>query len=536
MGDRLRRRDASHLVRERQRNGPPLAVRIKRLTLSDLARRSIGRSHYARNRPAGSWRRCAARRSVISAPARDQRFLVGERDRAAGLDRAHHRLAARHSRRSPPSSSRRPSGGFGERRLARRGSRAGPGQASRRSASRLRRRLPRAARRSAAPLGQASTLRRAVSADFERVGVALDQIEGRAADRARRAEDGDLALSISPAKVPPSARARRQRGDGDQAIEPVEHAAVARQQVPLSLTPARRFTQLSNRSPSCAATATARPATGTASRARTCRDRGQPADQRRRHDAADQARPGLVRADRRRQLRPADRAAGEIGADVGRPGDDHHPEDEAVPCPARAPAARRPVRRYRRSPKPARRGGWRGRRKASTASAANAVPDGSKLCGDDRDHRRRSEHELVDLPAGYRYSRRAEEAATSRPALPSSRPRTRCMSAHSTIMTAAPQRRAGRNGQPPSRWRRSATAIITTPAAKRVGEVRLRDRRASVSLTGRRTAARGRQIRQARRAARRRRNRATACRRTAIRHRPPATAGNSTAALRPMCG
>ena len=46
---------------------------------------------------------------------------------------------------------------------------------------------------------------------------------------------------------------------------------------------------------------------------------------------ANQACPGLVGADRRRQLRPADRASGEEGADVGSPGDDEHPEHQLEP-------------------------------------------------------------------------------------------------------------------------------------------------------------------------------------------------------------
>src|SRR3546814_1076878 len=46
-------------------------------------------------------------------------------------------------------------------------------------------------------------------------------------------------------------------------------------------------------------------------------------------EAAGKARPGLVRADPRRELGTADGAPGEIGEDVGRPGDEHHPEGQS---------------------------------------------------------------------------------------------------------------------------------------------------------------------------------------------------------------
>src|SRR3546814_14693530 len=50
-------------------------------------------------------------------------------------------------------------------------------------------------------------------------------------------------------------------------------------------------------------------------------------------EAAGKARPGLVRADPRRELGTADGAPGEIGEDVGRPGDEHHPEGQSEPGP-----------------------------------------------------------------------------------------------------------------------------------------------------------------------------------------------------------
>src|SRR3546814_9114056 len=43
-------------------------------------------------------------------------------------------------------------------------------------------------------------------------------------------------------------------------------------------------------------------------------------------EAAGKARPGLVRADPRRELGTADGAPGEIGEDVGRPGDERSEE------------------------------------------------------------------------------------------------------------------------------------------------------------------------------------------------------------------
>ena len=51
------------------------------------------------------------------------------------------------------------------------------------------------------------------------------------------------------------------------------------------------------------------------------------ADQDRRHDAGKRARPGLLRADLRHELRTAERATGEIGGDVGRPHDREQKHD-----------------------------------------------------------------------------------------------------------------------------------------------------------------------------------------------------------------
>ena len=51
-------------------------------------------------------------------------------------------------------------------------------------------------------------------------------------------------------------------------------------------------------------------------------------DQRRRQRAADDAFPGLARADRRRELVPAEGPAGEIGGDIGHPDQGHGAEQQ----------------------------------------------------------------------------------------------------------------------------------------------------------------------------------------------------------------
>ena len=60
--------------------------------------------------------------------------------------------------------------------------------------------------------------------DLESVGLALDQVEGRRADRTGGAEDGDLRSCVSPANL----GERGQHRDRDQPVEPVEDPAMAR--------------------------------------------------------------------------------------------------------------------------------------------------------------------------------------------------------------------------------------------------------------------------------------------------------------------
>ena len=112
------------------RNGPPLAVRmIRRTLLGPGAVEALeDRIMLGIDRQQGR----AARRAppaIISVAGRDQRLLVGERDGAARLERRHHRLEARRCRRSPPSSSRRPTPAASTiASVARRGLDAGAGE------------------------------------------------------------------------------------------------------------------------------------------------------------------------------------------------------------------------------------------------------------------------------------------------------------------------------------------------------------------------------------------------------------------------
>ena len=123
-----------------------------------------------------------------------------------------------------------------------------------------------------------------------------------------------------------------------------------------SLTPKRRFTADSKRSPSCETTESAAPSSSSgpalprpnaANPAATTEARGK---------AADRAGPGLLRADPRPQLWPADAAAGEIAADIGHPHDqqDEHQRDESLGLieahQHRCDLGRRGIDKSRRSP------------------------------------------------------------------------------------------------------------------------------------------------------------------------------------------
>ena len=91
-----------------------------------------------------------------------------------------------------------------------------------------------------------------------------------------------------------------------------------------SLTPKRRFTADSKRSPSCEATESTppddqqRPGFPEPERRKAARHR-KAGDK-----AADSPRPGLFGADARPEFRAADAAAGEIAAAIGHPHDDQH--------------------------------------------------------------------------------------------------------------------------------------------------------------------------------------------------------------------
>ena len=90
--------------------------------------------------------------------------------------------------------------------------------------------------------------------------------------------------------------------------------------LPASLAPKRRLMPDSNRSPACATAEEHRrrsPMNDHDSRGKQLATAS--AAQSRAKGAADRARPGLIRADCRRKLRPADGAAGEIAGDVGGP-------------------------------------------------------------------------------------------------------------------------------------------------------------------------------------------------------------------------
>ena len=132
--------------------------------------------------------------------------------------------------------------------------------------------------------------------------IALDQVERRLADRAGRAEDCDLARHVSPSQL----RRGGKHSNRHQPVEPVEHAAVARQPGAESLTPARRFiaafeqvARLRRRGENGASTSSGKPSP-------VASDPGA-AKQGRRRDAAVEALDRLAGADRRRELAPPKR-------------------------------------------------------------------------------------------------------------------------------------------------------------------------------------------------------------------------------------
>ena len=120
---------------------------------------------------------------------------------------------------------------------------------------------------------------------------------------------------------------RRGRRDRHQPVEPVEHAAMAGQQRARILHPGAALepalVEIAEPAPAPRAPASRAPDAAAARRSSASAAANEPSAS---DDAADQPRPGLVRADRRRELGPADRAPGEIGADVARPDQRQRPE------------------------------------------------------------------------------------------------------------------------------------------------------------------------------------------------------------------
>ena len=166
---------------------------------------------------------------------------------------------------------------------------------------------------------------------------ARDQIEGAAADRARGAQNrhatprqgcqgychGRLSgpairltrASAGAANSRPSTRSKTPPWPGIS--------------VPLSLTPARRLNAEFGEVAELRDHRQQRPETGCLEQASGAEQpRGQGAAQGRAQHAAAQSRPGLARADGRREARATEAAPGEIGRRVGRPDHDQQPEEQ----------------------------------------------------------------------------------------------------------------------------------------------------------------------------------------------------------------
>ena len=255
--------------------------------------------------------------------------------------------------------------------------------------------------------------------------------------------------------------------------------------------------------------------------------------------AADRARPGLVRAHPRHQLRPADRAPGEIGGDVGQPHDREQKQDRGK---APAPASRR--RHDRRDQKRRRIEHARRAPQRRTFEASVATPSDAE-----RDQRDRGAD-----PARRQAAGRATTSATAPRPAPGSgharRPASPIPTARRAQASAqnSDERPVRRNRRPRPRaaqaqaTRATRRTRLLRPAESRAPAVPARpDWRRPRSRSGlgdraRRTGVRAGDIRRSRLPARHGRSRANRSARTRVRCRPPARAGNSTAAARRWCG
>ena len=132
-----------------------------------------------------------------------------------------------------------------------------------------------------------------------------------------------------------------------------------------SLTPKRRLTADSSRSPSCEQTAIPRLSRPIQPGSSRPRGRSRSPVSAREGEAADRAGPGLAGADPRPQLGAADAAADEVGADVGRDDDQHQPEDQ--PDPLGLAGAQHDQRPHRQRP-------CRGSRHQPATTAARRPP------------------------------------------------------------------------------------------------------------------------------------------------------------------
>ena len=289
---------------------------------------------------------------------RDQGLLVGERDGAAAADRRHGRAkpGAADDRRHRPVGAG--AGGLEDGLLAGRGFGAASRQRRAQSA-RARPRRRSTARRGADPpggFGEAGDV--AMGGD----GEDLVALRGRA--RSGRASSGRRSRWRRGWRR--CAAGSREAGDQDeqggeddrqQAVEPVEHSAMAGKQGAAVLDPepaldagSRRGRRAGRAGPS------ARPARGSGSPMPNSQAASR-ADHGRAGHAADQPGPGLVGADLRRELR-ARRSSGRRNRRRCRsPRSPASARRRARTRPSSAPAGRRTARRCRGSPSRARGGG-----------------------------------------------------------------------------------------------------------------------------------------------------------------------------------
>ena len=255
-------------------------------------------------------------------------------------------------------------------------------------------------------------------------------------------------------------------------VDAVEHAAVPRQERPLSFTPAWRFTARLEQVADDAAPRAPRPArrqTGLHGRSRTAA--GVRAKEpiaggsvhRRGHERARDALPGLAGADRRGELAAPQAPAGEVGRGVGDPDDRHDASSSPRSCSGSSTSAS--ARRHEHEPARASRAGRAAapRRRASQQRRDDQPErDGEAADGASANSPARAVRDArgVEQPRGRRRPSRGIETAPRRATTRARRAHSQAASAAIAAATRRPAERGSRNSA--ARSAAISTIAVTT--------------------------------------------------------------------------